>query len=79
MAAMSAKDVSVDGHPSTSTRDVGTSADVNWDALPEDVCKTMIRHLSLSALARFGAVCRVWHQVRTWCEWGRIVRMWTKF
>lgn len=36
-----------------------------WGSMPEDVCKTIVRHIdSVAALARFGTVCTAWQQVK---------------
>ena len=40
-----------------------TMASADWGAMPEDVCKIVVRHVDLAALVRFGAVCHAWRQV----------------
>ena len=38
-------------------------AAADWGAMPEDVCKIVLRHLDLGALVRFGKVCRAFRLV----------------
>ena len=46
-----------------------------WAATPDDVCKTVCRHLDLGALVRFGAVCRAWRQAAACPEaWEEVYR-----
>ena len=35
----------------------------DWGAMPEDVCKIVLRHLDLGALVRFGGACRAFRLV----------------
>ncbi|MGB1601376.1 MAG: F-box protein, partial [Promethearchaeia archaeon] len=53
----------------------GMEAVAEWAATPDDVCKTVCRHLDLGALVRFGAVCRAWRQAAACPEaWEEVYR-----
>lgn len=47
-------------------------AAADWGAMPEDVCKIVLRHLDLGALVRFGTACRSFRLVvsspESWAE-----------